>query len=287
MDTGDDDGFEWLVEWKDLAPLFAGKASVWAGSSGIVVGCGSSNLAASAKRDMGLGRVHSVDRRESDIADMRQKYKHDRTLTWETIDWSNEAEAQKEQHEKFDIAFDKSTLDCVLANDGSCADLASFVFAKLERGGVYFVVSLYPPELLIPLLTRNGEMGFDELEVHCIRRGPAPPVSAIFFQRNETILPKRELQQRQREILDAYFKQANPLTFSQAQLTSIRSAFEARSRIPLGEAYILLFEEALRREYSLEDFCEDLATFREKAGLTSPSFSISQPESMAFLAESQ
>eukprot|EP00232_Nephroselmis_pyriformis_P014860 CAMPEP_0182875022 /NCGR_PEP_ID=MMETSP0034_2-20130328/13292_1 /TAXON_ID=156128 /ORGANISM="Nephroselmis pyriformis, Strain CCMP717" /LENGTH=185 /DNA_ID=CAMNT_0025007755 /DNA_START=333 /DNA_END=886 /DNA_ORIENTATION=+ len=170
--------FDWLVGWAEVeALLHPGPEGLLGPYSPaqcrtVVLGCGQSALSASLVDKAGFREVTSVDR-EEDIIDHMRSRRPD--LTWAVADLQpppgEEAAGEPLPEAAFDLALDKGTLDAIQTEYGNVAGLACAVWRALAPGGVWFIVSLYPPELLRPLLAPAGGGGlFEVMNVRQIAR---------------------------------------------------------------------------------------------------------------------
>ena len=190
--------FDWLIDFADLDPLLAeclgkkppenGDARISSHGDVCVVGCGTSTLSeeiASAPwfdDADGPRRVISNDYDSGCIDHMQartdaQTSDASRRLEWVTADLSvvavdNEASRGMLQAGAFGGVVDKGTLDAMLCEglgadvtgEGSSASASSALMCNASRllapGGVYIIVSLHPPAMLVRLLEAEG-LGFE------------------------------------------------------------------------------------------------------------------------------
>lgn len=243
-----------------------------------VLGCGTSELSAWLRREL-FDQVVSIDREWAIIETMRDRHPHLGWVwaTFEQFDVSG-----------FDAAFDKSTLDATVAEVGDVAELTLCAHRSLEPNGFFVVVSLYPRPLIVNLVAGSGSFsiaqaheGFDRFVVLVFRRQHASPGFDRTTERD-----------RQRVLLDEWFWRVNPL------LTPKRTALlraEWMTRAPpsgildVPNARNLLFTEAERAVYDMDDFRQDLRIFRTRSEHRRAAYSdaLSLDEALAFLAAFQ
>jgi len=185
----------------------------------------------------------------------------------------------------YNVAVDKGVLDDVLAFQRCVApgEVASETLDAGERsacamvwevrrvlvpdGGVYLIASVHGPDRLGPLL-QSEFLGFDSVEhfelgmgevghhLHVCRTGSSASqaCSATFEHYVADVLHKK-------------YTEVMPL-LTQDRISAVKAAFARRGSSGLadvqmlaGEAYEEVFSAEERREYLLDDFLEDLATY--------------------------
>lgn len=243
-----------------------------------VLGCGTSELSAWLHREL-FDQVVSIDREWAIIETMRDR--HPRLgWVWATFEQFDES--------GFDAAFDKSTLDATVAEVGDVAELTLCAHRCLGPNGVFVVVSLYPRPLIVSLVAGSGVFSvahahenFDRFVVLIFRRQHATPGFDRTSERD-----------RQRVLLDEWFWRVNPLLTPKrtARLTTAWMTLAPSSGIlDITNARDLLFTEAERAVYDMDDFREDLRSFRKRSEhrRATHSETLCLEEALAFLAAFQ
>jgi SAM-dependent methyltransferase len=151
--------FEWLLDWDAFGHLLAPKAlGLEPGNAAVLeVGCGTSTLAVELRKTAGYHSVVSVDSDAGCVEHMRSKYPD--VATWEVADiTSPTCETSGCGTAAFALAVDKGTLDCILCEIGpaGAARMLREIHRTIQPSGIYAVISLHPPDLLLPILTAGG-----------------------------------------------------------------------------------------------------------------------------------
>ena len=127
-----------------------------------------------------------------------------------------DAKATNFNDRQFDYIVDKGTLDALMCCNEEAVDFLCEVHAALMTGGVYFIISLHPPELLVPFLSVQG-IGFS-IKASCIPTKVGKPRSVCVLRKNGPQSSRDVIHERQLEVLNKHFREDEPL------LTSSRRA---------------------------------------------------------------
>lgn len=159
LETDDIRPFEWLTNASSLKPLFDEHNLTTDESSlpkrALHVGCGSSTVGEYLVEELGYDLVVNIDKDGPTLQQMKsrwqQKYPGDERLKFCRVDLVEDQIPYPSGY--FDVAIDKSTLDCTLCSDEATAALLCHVYASLNaENGVYIVISFHHVDLLLPLL---------------------------------------------------------------------------------------------------------------------------------------
>ena len=155
--------FEWLCDFEYLKPLFqmlmCEKFKAAEHVRVLEVGCGSSTLAIDLYNEFDSKiSVVSIDNDPHCIDYMKRLHSNIPNLTWMVYDMIECADVDgKTEHlvsQSFDVIVDKGSLDAMLV-EGCISPMLCEMYRLLKVGGVYFLCSLHPQQLLEPLLSRS------------------------------------------------------------------------------------------------------------------------------------
>jgi spermidine synthase len=149
--------FEWLTNASSLKPLLVDILPFSHSSKrrALHVGCGSSTLGEYLVQELDYDQVVNIDKDGTTLRQMehrwRQQQHDDERSTFFEVDLVNQQIPYPSGY--FDVAIDKSTLDCTLCSDEATAALLCQVYRCLNaERGVYVVISFHHIDLLLPLL---------------------------------------------------------------------------------------------------------------------------------------
>jgi hypothetical protein len=148
--------FEWLTNASSLKPLLGDiLPSSHSPKRALHVGCGSSTLGEYLVQELDYDQVVNVDKDGPTLRQMehrwRQQQHDDERLTFCEVDLVHQQIPYPSGY--FDLAIDKSTLDCTLCSDEATAALLCQVYRCLNaERGAYVVISFHHIDLLLPLL---------------------------------------------------------------------------------------------------------------------------------------
>ena len=245
----------------------------------LVLGCGTSDLSFELVNDEVCGSVLSLDIQKRFINIMREKFKKDKRLEWETIDFTDIKQMDKLINEKrFDLIIDKATFDAILCEEKS-GHYINTVFRYLRCGGVYILVSLHEPDLLRPIFDydfgrQDLKLFIEQFSVNDLERTLIiiHDVNGINVKRGCSAekcfctFPDILIENVHRHIstiLDCYLTMGKPL-LNHERAEKLRHDFEKimkksdKERIPIKMAYSLMFSNEECDMYTFEDFLEDL-----------------------------
>jgi SAM-dependent methyltransferase len=279
-----DGHFEWLLGYADIRPFLlpssmpahhSADASAADDLRALVLGCGTSTLGVELLRD-GWKTVVNIDNNAAQIEHMRAQFPHPATgpgdaasLEWLVADACDCEHAACTQltSESFDLAVDKGTLDCILAERGAegSASLFREVWRLLRCGGVYVLVTLHASELLSSLITAVG-MPF-EFSLHPIEHSVGLSLREVCVATLRKVggapFDLAEVRAHHERVLDRWYREQNPL-LTPDRLAKLRSDFDVASQrvghtsLTLRACYEVMFSEAERAELDFEFFLEDV-----------------------------
>lgn len=286
--------FEWLASFdayagelrKELGPA----ARAAGGRLRIVnIGCGYSLLHEDLYATGYFEHVCNTDMKREALQIMSKRGGHRGAFSWVYDD----ARDSKLPDSAFDAVIDKSTLDFVLAQ--GIADglrMAFHAHRVLKPGGLYVVVSMHPPRIVVPIITPPQYAGNCKTSPQCTRRSAPPrhcvvpprkgaPSSArpthlyIYRKRGSEPLFIRGaagLKHAVAAVQTEWARRQPPLTG--AHTKKLEGEFRRRAapslepRLAVAEAHKAMFDsvEKIAQDYPLDDFVEDLELFRRKRG---------------------
>lgn len=141
--------FEWYQTYDAIKPLLGQHLA--AGQRVLVLGCGTSALAAQLAEDSGAAEVQAVDFSAVAVAQMKERHAASTTVRFRVMD----ATRLDFVDGTFDVAVDKGTMDSVLCSEQGeegCRRMCRSVARALKPGGVYFALSHSAPENRKPYL---------------------------------------------------------------------------------------------------------------------------------------
>eukprot|EP00667_Euglena_gracilis_P015494 EG_transcript_16132 len=266
--------FDWLVEYADLHDVLSCSEGL-VDAPVLVVGCGNSTLS-HAMHAAGHPRVVSVDIDAGIIEAMRARHASTPGLEWLCLDIGEVHRVLPAA--SVGLAVDKGTLDAMLC--GELVHVAKYlcaVWAVLCRGAPLHIVSLYPEAFLTALLSLPGDP-FDVVHTYlpnkiawCDAIGGQTSVSIATLRKAAGPPPDVDVVARHLQVeMDNFTRRQNPLLTPQARARiEQRFAAQAAARgtvadgpLPLGDAYLALFEEALREGYPYDAFLADWAAYQ-------------------------
>ena len=149
--------FEWLTSAESLKHLLVDIMPTTTTKRALHVGCGSSTVGEYLVQELGYNQVVNIDMDGPILEKMKQRWQQqqsntdDNRLEFCQVDLVKDEIPYPPGH--FDVAIDKSTLDCTLCSDEATAALLCQVYRSLNaEHGVYIVISFHHVDLLLPLL---------------------------------------------------------------------------------------------------------------------------------------
>lgn len=257
-----------------------------------------------------IGQVVNVDNDAETLRKMQERWQRSchcltndqrevedatRRMVFQTVDFTSDRLHWEDG--SFDLAVDKSTLDCLLCNDKAAAGLLAEVYRVLKPGGCYLVVSFHQKEFLHPLFANlpgadwNVSSAVMNREVEdlirssretTIRNGRESKYNSLgsvkedfdpeyrrtlnVFQCRKNLIAttagKLDLDSAYRHVHDTndrWFREANPL-LSENRIQEIHAAFCGKL-LGLFDAYSIIFTEVEREHLEYEGFLDDWNTF--------------------------
>jgi SAM-dependent methyltransferase len=274
--------FEWLLGYADIRQfLLPSSIPARAADGGvddlraIVLGCGTSTLGVDLLRE-GWRTVVNIDNDAAQIEHMRAQFPQPAPAPGDTPSLEflvgdlcdcEQAGCAQLIPDSFDLAVDKGTLDCILAERGADGSARLFreVWRLLRCGGAYVLVTLHPTELISSLITAVG-MPFD-FRLHPIEHSVGLSVRevcvATLVKLGGVPFDLNEIRAHHENVLDRWYREQNPLLTAE-RLLKLRAEFAAasqqvgRASLPLRMAYEVMFSDAERAELDFEFFLEDI-----------------------------
>lgn len=314
--------FEWIQSFAEiesyLSARFTGQSASRESQRVLVLGCGTSTLSKDLV-DIGYGEVVSIDNDTACVEHMARLHADCPRLTWFTYDLvernGNDFIKSSDCDEAFDVIVDKGTLDAILV-EGAVFPMLAEVYRFMKPGGVYLLCSINSQEVL------NGLVGAPALDfdyslhssvealegerieadttskrynLHTNPGARQQGMVAVCKKRPDaagTRVDLEALAQQEKEALDFYFKDEEPLLTTELE-GQLRARFGAVLANSGGERVVdpphlhaLLFNQSERAAYTLDLFLEDLSVFYRGRG-QSMEAGLSADEAIEFLAEMQ
>lgn len=156
--------FDWLMEYDHYKSN--GLAAFMQPSDNIVMlGCGSAAFSADMYDD-GFIHIKNIDLSSVVVEKMQAMHAEARPeMTWQVMD----VQKLEFDDETFDVAFDKSTMDCIFCCDRSnemIAEMMKEAWRVLKPGGLFISLSLHDAKKVVPFieLDQDGNL-FDWTDV--------------------------------------------------------------------------------------------------------------------------
>lgn len=145
--------FDWLLEYDGFKD--AGLCGFLRPEDKILmVGCGSSQLSADLY-DEGFKHIMNIDTSDVVIERMRNRNLLRDEMTYMAAD----ASKMPFDDETFDVALDKSTMDCIFCCENSretISEMVHEIWRTLIPGGLYIFISLHDAEKVLPYMLENA-----------------------------------------------------------------------------------------------------------------------------------
>jgi ubiquinone/menaquinone biosynthesis C-methylase UbiE len=142
--------FDWLMEY-DHYKKNGLAAFIQPTDNIVMLGCGSAAFSADMYDD-GFVHIKNIDLSSVVIDKMRAMHAEDRPeMTWQVMD----VQKLEFDDETFDVAFDKSTMDCLFCCDGSneiIAEMMREAWRVLKPGGLFISLSLHHAPKVVPFV---------------------------------------------------------------------------------------------------------------------------------------
>ena len=141
--------FDWLMEYdhfkaQGLTEFFQREDNV------LMLGCGSASFSAEMYDD-GFTNIHNIDLSSVVIKQMSEANIDRPNMTWTVMNCTKLSYAD----ETFDVAFDKSTMDCIFCCDNSNHQISEMMMESwrvLKPGGLFISLSLHHLEKCLPFI---------------------------------------------------------------------------------------------------------------------------------------
>ena len=159
--------FDWLFEYTHFKD--AGFSKFFRKSDRfIMLGCGSA-MFSTEMYDDGYEHIANVDLSSVVIQDEREKNAGRDNMTYEVMD----VQELRYEDETFDVAIDKSTMDCIFCCSNSVTMISNMMheaWRVLKPGGLFMTFSLHDAEKVLPYMgvDENG-LDFNWVSVKCMK----------------------------------------------------------------------------------------------------------------------
>ena len=144
--------FDWLMEYPHFKEHGL-NSFIQPTDNILMIGCGSAQFSADMYDD-GYCKIKNIDLSSVAIEQMSAASKDRTGMTWEVMNASN----LTYDDEVFEVAFDKSTMDCIFCCDNSNHQISEMMMESwrvLKPGGIFISLSLHSTEKVLPFITMN------------------------------------------------------------------------------------------------------------------------------------
>ena len=139
--------YDWYFDWNYVSP-FVKQITENRKNNVLVLGCGNSSLSYEMAQE-GFHSIYSIDISSVVIEQMKEKYKDQPNLIWETMNCAS----LKYEDNFFDLCIDKGTLDAVVCHPKDTSLVSSTlkeVYRTLKPNGAFISITFGSPSRRLP-----------------------------------------------------------------------------------------------------------------------------------------
>ena len=294
--------FEWIQSFAQIARFLSSHftglpESTRESQRVLVLGCGTSTLSKDLL-DLGYGEVVNIDNDSACVQHMANMYSDPRMkwYTYDLVEYSGDNAIKGSTCDgAFDIVVDKGTLDAILV-EGAVYRMLAEVHRFMRPNGIYILCSINSEQILQSLVgapaldfevslnsiidhtnditgSEEGDAGAKRYNLHTNPSAKVQGIVAICKKRPDTAGTRVDLDalaQQEKEALDFYFKDEEPLLTPELELQLRHRFMTTLSKVggetitDLTQLHAIILNEAERAAYTLDLFLEDLKVFQQE-----------------------